>query len=227
MLVKDEATSARHVVMTEAEAERDQKLQWVLKQTEHAAFVRDDDTSPTNLERQLGRPLPDHVVEAKLRKINPQLRFEVHPYNPSKKIMFRSLPDGTQQKLMIYESGIIPEHSVMQAVIKEALHPDVLRGRFHIDRKDLTKHEVRPHEFNEDGTLKQLGDVVWDDTQPQVGMQRTKIPWAERIRGYRTMLAILVHADAITRFDAEKEFGSANRAEWAAHMGRRDKETPW
>lgn len=227
MLVKDESVNARHADMGAAEAERAKTLAWLQEQTKDSIYVSDDDNSPTNFERQLGTPLHHSVVETKLKKLNHHLFFEAHPFNNTKRIMLKELPNGTNRKIMVYEAGMIPEHSIMQAVIKETLHPDVVRSKFHIDRKDLTKHEIKPHEFNEDGTLRELGEVIWDDTVPQVGIERTKIPWAERVRGYRTMLMILVHAGAITRHQAEKEFGSANRAEWAGHMGKREKTTPW
>lgn len=130
---------------------------------------------------------------------------------------------------MLYEKGIIPERSWMQAVIKESLSPEIFdpNKRFHIDRKDLTKHEIIPAKFAPDGTLLQEPDVIFDDTEPIVGMERRKIPYCEKIRGWRTMLAILVSAEVITPHQAETTFGADNTPEWAAKMGRAPVTRPW
>jgi len=226
MLIGDSSLQERHNTMTQAEEARANILTWVKDQLKDSVYVADDTVSPTNAERQMGRPLPAVEVERRLLKLNHNLRFEHHPYNKTKKVMYYVRADGTKQTIMPYENGIIPEHSIMGAVIKETLDPAVAQNKFHIDRGSLPKHEIRPHEISEQGDVK-LGDVIWDDTVPLLGMKREKIPWCERIRGYRTMLVILVHAGYITATQAEQAFGSVNRPEWQKHMGKKDHKLPW
>jgi hypothetical protein len=227
MLVNDSSLQAKHNTMTQAEQARDNVLSWVREHLKDSVYVADNATSPTNVERQMGRALPVAEVERRLLKLNSNFRFENHPHNKTKKVMYYVRPSGEKQMIMPYENGLIPEHSIMGAVIKETLEPTVAQSTFHIDRKSLTKHEVIPHEFDENGNLKKLGDVVWDDTVPILGMKREKIPWCETVRGYRTMLVILVHAGYITTTQAEQAFGSVNRPEWQKHMGKKDHKLPW
>lgn len=219
MLIKTPDMIEAHDAETAREAELAKQAAWVQGQLEDAIFVKDEDNSPTNYARQLGQPLVDSVVEQKLNKVLPYLRFEHHPHIKDKKVMYHLHPDGRLEFLMAYERGIIPERSVMQAQVKETLAPAVLAaGKLHIDRSDLAKHEVRPHEFNADGTLKKLGEVTWDDRDTRPGMARTKIPWFEAKRGYRQMFAMLVAMGHLTRTQAEQAIGGDNRPEWARAM---------
>lgn len=232
MLLKTEDTQIRHTALNEAEAHREQVKNFVLEELKDSVFLKDEDVNPTNAEKQLGAALKAEEVERRLKLLCPKLHFDVivdiNGIKTGKKMMEFLLPDGNKQKVMVYEDGLIPEHSVMQTVIKETLDPSVVGGSgFHIDRKDLTKHEIRPHEFDTEGRLTRMGDVTWDDTVPQVGMQRTELPWVEKIRGWRTMLAILIHAKYITIAQAEAQFGVSSRRSWAESTGRRTKTIPW
>lgn len=219
MLIKTPEMAQVHDTEALREAELTKQADWVKSQLEDAVYVQNNDTSPTNYARQLGQPLVDTVVEQKLAKILPQLRFDFNKNNPTKKAMYLLKPNGELEFLMAYERGIIPERSVMQEQIKETLDPAMLgAGKLHIDRGDLAKHEVRPHEFNADGTLKNLGEVTWDDRDVRPGMTRTKLPWFEAKRGYRAMAALLVGMGYISSTQAEQAFGRDNRPEWARAM---------
>lgn len=231
MLVKDSEKVAQHAEMLAAEKERQRTYDWLKDQLRTAVYIDESGNDRTNAGRQLGRALLVGDVEKRLKKLVPRLRFEF-TLNPFKKYMFLEMPSGECEKLMLYESGRkgpIPEHSIMQKVIKEDLNPDVVGGTkpFHIDRKDLPRHEVRPHEFDEQGRLKRLGEVIWDETEPIVGMQRRAREWNEAVRGYRTMAAMLVKLGLTTPDAVERAFGGADRPEWAHAMGKREKETPW
>lgn len=226
MLIVDSQKAAEIAESNARAAARQQTFNWIKEQTKDSVYLQDPDRAPTNFEYQMGRALSVHEVERRLKKLCPKLVFENNPYNQSKKAMYYILPNGEKQLIMPYENGVIPEHSVLQGVIKETLSPEIVGGGilsrpFHIERADLTKHEVRPHEFDEQGNLTRPGDVIWDETEAQVGMERTRIPWAERIRGWRTMLFILVSAGLITPTQAENAFGSSDRPEWQHRMGKK------
>ena len=229
MFIKDEVKTAQHAEQVHKEKHLDQLVQQTAREVRDSHLVSDPDNSPSNFDRQLGKALMDHEVEKRLKRICPNLRFENSPVNPSKKWMWFEFPDGSRFKVMNYEKGLIPEHSLMQQVEKEVLDTDVLLGKYHLNRYDLPKHEIIPHEFNEDGSLKKLGDVIFDDRETRPGLKKVRIPWREVIRGYRTMVAMLRHCGYITVADAEREFGADNRSEWAIHMGKRsrDEKTPW
>lgn len=230
MLILNEQQLAEHDRTAKAEQERDKTAKWLRKQLETAVYIENSGNDPTNFEKRMGRALPVGEVEKRLKRLIPQLEFE-HTINPFKKYLIFVKPDGTREKLMVYESGragLIPEHSIMQPVIKEDLDPAVVESRFHLDRKDLPKHEIRPHEFNkETGELKKLGGVEFDDREALPGMKRTRTAWSEAIRGYRTMAAFLVASGYLTPTQAEAAFGNSNTPEWASKMGRRGSETPW
>lgn len=232
MLVKDSAKVAEHQFRGLVEAERAKRQAWVLHQLKDGAVIGNADSDPTNFESRLGKVLPDWQVEAKLRQLEPNLIFEEVPApgggRSTKKKMF-VLRGDKKELLMLYEKGMIPERSWMQAVMKESLDPAILSPDkpFHLDRKDLTKHEIIPAQFAPDGSLLAAPDVQFDDTVPMAGMIRRKMPYNEKIRGWRTMLAILVSAQVLTPHQAETHFGADNTPEWAAKMGRAPITRPW
>lgn len=223
MLVKDEQKSKEHAVVAAREAYRDKLEGWVKEQLKHAVYVRDNDHSPTNLVRQMGRSMSATQVETLLKKLCPRLHFLENPNNLTKKAMYEQFPDGSLKLIMSYESGTIPEFSVMQPVLYETVDPGVFDPKHVTARYDLTKHEIRPHEFDEQGNLKRLGGVEFDDTVPLLGMKREIIPWREAIRGWRTMLTILVHSGHITIPDIQRIFGDSSRREWAIKIGKHAK----
>jgi hypothetical protein len=235
MLLKNDEKLAEHIRAAREEEFRQRTCDWITEQLKSSVVVDDKDQSPTNVERQMGRALPVERVEVIFKKLNPNLLFTPHVdddgvlKNPSKKVMWFVHPDGTRDKIMIYENGLIPEHSIMNSVIQETILPEVSSPdkKFVLDRKDLTKHEVVPFKLDENGAVRQEGNIIWDDTTPLVGMQRVETVWSERVRGYRTMAAILVLAGHITAHQAETAFGNDNRLEWARAMGRSNEPLPW
>ena len=221
MLILDPAKIDQHTQEEAREREMERQALWVKDQLQDAIYVSNDDTSPTNYQRQLGKPLTDKVVEAKLSKLLPYMRFIPHPKVKDKNCMYQLHPNGTLEFIMAYERGIIPERSVMQEQVKETLDPAMLQaGRLHIDRGDLPHHEIKPHEFNADGTLKELGNVNWDDREVRPGMKRTKLPYFEAKRGYRQMFAMLVAMGHLSPEQATQALGTDNRPEWKKAMNK-------
>lgn len=223
MLVKDEARVNHHALMYEVEKERHARHAWIKEQLENSVYCDGSPEDPTNYEARWGRAMTAEQVEQKLKKLIPDLVFKRYPGKTKRKMFLHGRP------LMIYEDGKIPERSIMQAVIRETLDPSVLIGKFHLDRKDLPKHEVVPHRARPNGDVlfEDLGHVVFDDTETLPGMRRTKVPYREAVRGWRTMCALLVKANLVSFREIEKEFGADTTREWAALTGRRNIQLPW
>jgi hypothetical protein len=236
MLIATEELQQKHIKKAKEEKEKQALMNWVAEEFKLAAYFDESENDPTVFLKRLGRPRPVEEIEKKLKRLEPRLIFENHPTNPTKKIMYINR-NGQKQKLMIYESGkmsetlgLIPERSWMQPVYKEVFTKDFFNPTkpFHLDRKDLPKYEIIPHEFDKNtGDVKKLGDVIFDDTALRPGMTRIRMGWNEKIRGYRTMLAILVSAGVLTIAQAESAFGPDDTPEWAALSGRREKTRPW
>ena len=232
MLVKDSEKVLQHEAHALVEAHKQERLEWLKNQLEDSVYIGDMDSDPTNFASRLGRPITDHALEEKLKKLEPNLIFEdvIRPdgSNPTHKRMLIER-GGQRHLLLLYEKGVMPERSWMQAVVQELPNPDLFNPTkpMRLDRKDLTKHEIIPAEFDAAGNCTREPDVIFDDTQPLLGIQRTVRPWAERIRGWRAILGILVSAGVISPTQAETTFGIDSTPEWAAKMGRRINERPW
>lgn len=216
MLIYD----SQNLPRVHANLQRDKKVdamqQWVAEQTANAVYLKDEDMSPANVARQMGQQMSAVELEKKLLKLNPNLVFEVITENPTHRKAFE-LRRGEKHPLTIYPNGIIPEHSFMR--VKEELVQDMdfykeTTGTFHLNRKDLPKHEFVPGE-----------GYKWDGVP--LGFKKTLIPYGEYLRGWRTVLVRLVEQGAITPTQAEMVFGADNRPEWANHMGKQSHARPW
>jgi hypothetical protein len=185
-------------------------------------YLDDPSTDPTNAPARFGRAMSASELENKLAKLNPKLRF-LYPdlsLNPSKKVLAIEHPDGSLEKLFPYESGIMPERSIMSRKVLDV--PDSrLIGKtstgamFHIDRRDLP-----PHEITRTG-------VEFDPSVPLPGFRRVSVPWREEVRGWRTVLLRLIAMRLISPEGAERVFGSDNTPEWKGSTGKGRKERPW
>lgn len=225
MLIRDEAKQLDHGFLEAAEEKRAGVEAWVKNELANAIFLNDP-YDPTNAAARWGRAMSSDEVEKRIKKLVPDAKFHVNPRNLSKKYMTVE----NRGTVLVYENGRIPERSIMSRVLKETMDPSILRkGKFHIERADLPKHEVVPHVVTANGDVfhEGLGHTIWDPSRPIPGMIRTEIPWSEAIRGWRTMLAKLVKDGLTTPAAAEREFGSDNTPEWAGAMGKRDKSRPW
>jgi|SRR5579883_2784268 len=216
MLIVDSQVAPRLAAGNFREQKVDQLQKWIEDQTANAIYLKDDDLSPANIERQFGQKLSATELETKLKKINPNLIFETIVENPGHKRL-SELRRGEKVIICTYPNGIIPEHSFMR--VKEEVVQDMnfynsTTATFHLDRKDLPKHEFVEGE-----------GIKWDGLP--LGFKKVLIPWGEYLRGWRTVLIRLVEAGAATPTQVEKIFGSDNRPEWAAHMGKQNIELPW
>ncbi len=154
-------------------------------------------------------------LEAKLLKLNAAFHFEHNEFNPTKKMIYLVDRRG-KVPLFPYESGVMPERSIMNT--KEEMVPvdDVFdNNNFKMNRKDL-------------------GKQTWDEEKkeftsstPNPYLRKVLIPWSEKTRGWRTILIKLVIAGVITPRQAEESFGAADNREWQNSLGKASHNLPW
>ncbi len=192
-----------------AEKQRHEALQYVADQTKYAVYLNDATDNPSIWERQLGHPYTSVDFEARLRKLNPNLIFEHHPYKPDKKCLYHVNRLG-KHFICAYENGYAPEHSVMRTRTEE-----VWTGQTHIIKKDLPKGEFVPGK-----------GFIWD-SRVTPGFKEVEVPWGEAIRGWRTVLIKLVGNLIVTVSEVERVFGADDTAEWKKHTGKGVTSIPW
>jgi hypothetical protein len=180
-------------------------------------------------------------LENGLIRLIPNLVFEVHPKNPSKKCMFQ-IRNGEKCFLLAYENGPMSEHSILKGIIKYIPDPDFIRigkdgqPHVHMERKYAKGTAVSNEKLNDmlntlgwNGTLKELekrNQEIPESERP--GFKKVVQPGGEGLRGWRTVLAKLVLEGLLTPTQAEKEFGFGNGAAWAKHTGRLQvNSVPW
>lgn len=229
-MILTEEKKNRHAFLQDVEQHQQGLADWAQNQLNDNVWVRDKDTSPTNAAARLGRPMSVETFEEKLLQLNPNFFFQPIPGNPKNKRLLLRQPNGDLEYIMVYESGrdenghakLIPEYSIIDEVEDQVLDPKVHTGGFRLNRYDLPRHEVIPHEFDSQGNLTREGDVIFDPTDPQPGMINFKRPWREKVRGYRTVLVLLVTMGVCTITDVERIFGPGTSREWAAKLGKHD-----
>lgn len=216
MLIVDSANAPRLVAGNKRESHTDQIRTWVAEQTANAVYLKDNDLSPANADRQIGQKMFASELELRLKKLSPNLLFEVNPFNATKKALYHVRRGEGKVFICAYENGVMPEHSIMK--VKEELVRDLSVGvpGAPLNRKDLPKHEFVPG-----------NGFVFDDTVAPLGFKKVLIPWGEYIRGWRTVTIRLVEQKIVTPTQVENIFGADNRPEWARHMGHKDIQLPW
>lgn len=218
MLIVDSQVAPRLEAGLRTEQKVDQLKRWVESQTANAVYLKDEDLSPANIERQFGQKMMATELEKKLKKVNQNLVFEVIPENPGHKRLSELRRGEGKVFICTYPNGLIPEHSFMR--VKEEVVQDMnfynsATNSFHLDRKDLPKHEFVP------------GDGFKWDSEVPLGFKKVLVPWGEYLRGWRTVLIRLVENGSATPTQVENIFGADNRPEWSAHMGKQKIQLPW
>lgn len=221
MLIKDEATQLNHAVVSPKEADEAKRMAWAKEVWEHAKVMVDPATSPTNWERQAGRRLKIQDLENRLVKLNKNLQFEVIPEKPTHKRM-NILYGGTKERVCVYNNNeYIPEYSIFDWKEEEVIDTELK----HIKRTDLPQAEWKGLEYDPvTGDVRGEGYRFKGDIP---GVTKVKRPWHELVRGWRTMLAYLVHHGLTSPELVEREFGGSSRVSWAAQMGRSKHELPF
>lgn len=216
MSVLDSARVAVHRANAAREREAQRLRDWVSQQYSYTLYLDNNDLSPANAERQMGRAMTSADLEVRLKKLVPNLHFERNPANATKKAVYLIHPSGKKEFICAYENGFMPEHSVMRTKEEDLPDPSYPAPGImhHVERKDLPRHEFVPGE-----------GYKFDGVQP--GFKRLRMVWGEAKRGWRTVLIKLVLRGLTTPAAVEAIFGSDDRPEWAGHMGKRPVTTPW
>lgn len=197
------------------EKQKQDLLDYVQRERDHIVYIEDRLLDPSNNIKQLGQPMTSADLEIRLRKIVPSnVVFIAHPFNRTKRAAVR-IRAGQTETLVPYESGYMPEHSVLQLVEKEVPDIDVLSRKRSITRADLPAYEYKNGEF------------VFDESKPRPGFTKVKSLGREVTRGWRTILIRLILQNIITLADAEKWFGADNSPGWAQNLKHNQGYVPW
>lgn len=202
--------------------------------------VLEDNINVVNPEAQMGKLLWPAQLERGLNRLIPNLLFEVHPKNPSKKCLFQ-VREGQKHFLLAYENGPMSEYSILKGVVKYIPDPEFMRmgkdgPHVHVDRSKVHGEAIGNTKLQD-----MLNTMGWDKTLAELQKRNQDIPDSERpgfkkvvqpgregLRGWRTVLAKLVMEGLLTPTQAEKEFGFGEGAAWAKHTGRLQvNSVPW
>lgn len=219
-VVIDSRSKQRQAMAAAVERHRDEIRRAYENLLRLSVWVDDDKEDPTNTLARLGTPMTNVELEARIRKMAPNLLFENHPENKARKavISFASQagiphswmtpkrcaylvkPSGEKQFLFAFEAGIMPEYSILRRISRLSWNGKTT----HIERADLK-----------------------GSTPP--GMRVLNLPWREEVRGWRTVLLRLVECGILTLEQVESSFGPGKTRSWASKLGKRSRAegTPW
>lgn len=199
MLVKDEATLAKHQAWLDLEAYQDKLSAWVRDKMLTQSYVEVSGNDPRVWERQKGRQITSTQLETMLKPFLPSsCHFLQHPTNPSKRFIGQDIA-GTMTTVIVYEHPLMPEFSLLANHSEQEWDGHTT----HIDRKDLTPGRT-------------------------VGVQTINQPGVEVIRGWRTVIIRLVKEGFLTPSQADSLMGSTDRPEWQFGLGKTAHSvTPW
>jgi len=225
MLILDEQKQATHAKINYAQEALSQFDKEQFERMVDAVYMDELVTHP----EKAGKPMKTEDFETKLKKLIPNIVIERFPqHNADSKNVSCRLPNGTR---IVYPFPIIFERSVRNVIYTYRILPGVIASdpqqKTMITRADLPKHKVIPARFDENDNLLELGRIEWEEGAIPAGTELVKLPGGEKMRGYRTVLAILVREGLITPTEVENEFGSINTKEWANHMGKQVTQMPW
>ena len=216
--VHDSNTILRDKLITPVKNHQAKVEEMMMQEMKNCVITENDQLNPTSWEQQVGKSLTHQQLEDKLRRVLPLNIKAVDvipldkPLSPTHRKFVRELPDGTQENIVVYERGLMPEHSVFNIKTEIVRDPTVK----HVDRKDLPKWEIVPGQ-----------GVVFDETVVKPGWKKVVRQWSEQKRGWRTVLIRLIQHRLLSLYDAERLFGSDERATWAANTGKQNIELPY
>lgn len=236
MLVKDSNVQLARAMALKRETRRAQEADYAAAILDSRRYFGANPEDMANPAKNAGHLLPERMFLGRLSKVVPggTINISLHPTNPH--IHFIEIPGYEFSPALSYVcepmAGVLPEYSTM--AVKKVKKWDVEYR--HFDKADLPKGElvetrvegqVIHGEFDENtGTAPQYkteDDVVqrWefvDDLLP--GQYWAYEPDVEVLRGWRTILALLVQAGIVPPEAVEREFGVATRASWKALLGK-------
>lgn len=219
-LITNDIQKAKIAHGNRVEKQKQDLLRYIEDEKAHLVYIDDNLFDPTVSEKQLGRYYNSADFERRLKTILPSNCFIIsNPYRPGFRAIVRysNLNSGKYETICPYESGIIPEHSVMQRKEVEIPDPDYISRKRTMERRDLPKHEWVPGQ-----------GFVFDDTTVRPGFIKVKQIGREIKRGWRTILIKLLTQKLVTVPDVERIFSADNTPNWARWTGRHtDTLLPW
>lgn len=218
--VFDEASLQRQWAEEELERQRQIQYNAVRAIQREANYVEEHDYA--NMERQAGRKLSAEDFERRVKKLNPNLMFDMRDLTEHE-CGFLCCPKGSRLKALRWVRGderqlldryvdapmlnefdtIIMRPKIITKVSVERDGPDNMIT-------DLPKYRV---EKNWDGTPK----VVFDGIN---NIQEIIHEPCGVVKGWRARLAVAIIAGALTLDEVEREFDSADKDTWAAKTGK-------
>lgn len=201
MLVKDEVAQERHNQTAQQEAQQERMRRLMLAEVAQEDEVTQFDAG--NAEKQKGRQLWPHQLEAMLKKIIPgedRVRFHIHPQHPELKCIWIKGPDGNHYYSGVYPNSLIPEHTIMEVVEERVADPDCT-----VIMADEAKR-----------------------TQGWAGFKKVKKYRWPLVKGWRAVLLTLLWQGIVKLDDVERLFGYTDSEVWAAKAkGRADAKSPF
>jgi hypothetical protein len=185
---------------------KEKRISWIKEQA--ASCMIPENSAVGDFAARMGTAMSHRELERRLKRLNPSLVFENIKGNSRAKRLSIQRPDGIH-RLFAYSTGHLPERSVARVVIEETPDPTYLQGRV------MERSELPAHEKKEDGSLE------FDPDAKRPGYIYTEKNMGEKIRGWRTVLLLLIVNDIFTVEEIEREFGASNTAEWALHTKKR------
>lgn len=213
MIIRDTEAIEKAVIEAAIDDYREKCEKYILASLKNAVYI-DSNADPTNMNLRMGKALTHEEFERRLGKLNPALKFDQHPWQPTRRYVWWEV-GGKKETLSVYDKGAIPESSILFRYEEKQADPEYITGARKLDRKDFPKatwnDEKQAYDF--------AGDIP--------GVITTYIPGSEYKRGWRTTLAKVLLSGAVPLVDIIKEFGEADTAEWAGLTGRQGIVRPW
>lgn len=217
MLVKDEAVQVSQARALQAEVRRQRMADYAAAILNSGRYFGNNPEDMARPDKNLGTPLREDIFLKKLSKIvdGGTVNVELHPTNVH--IKFLSIPGHPTVRKMSYicepQNGILPEYSTIS--VRKVKKYDL--NATHIDRADLPKGE-EVEVTGEDG--ERFRKWVYDEDTLRPGQYWAYEPHMEVLRGWRTILALLIQEGILSPERVEREFGVAQRASWKALLGK-------
>lgn len=227
MLIKDELTQARHIKSGAREDYADAVNRATYEELCRARLMDDQDLAPNNPARQMGRVLTPHQLEALIAKLGiPNLQAETHPTNPNKRCLYVIRGDA-KQLVCVYENNPMPEFSIIQGVVKWVPDPAYLgEGGKTAMRADLEGAAAPVSNAQAAALIDKYGirgalNELENRAPSHLGMKQIMVPGAEKVRGWRTVLAYLWNHGLTSPERVRQVVTDADRASWAGLTGAR------
>lgn len=238
MLVIDEAKAKKIKHDLKVAQTREKIDRWIAEQEEFAKFNDDEETSPLNHMKKLGKPMHWQEFERRCKKINPHVEFWCGPasFETNHKNMGRVLPNGTREVVTFYPMDVMPERSMHRRC-----EEDVPDGDRVADPADFGGTEWQPlpgkyqtpegqvHSWSEHWEPNGQGIGRWAQKDPSLkpGWRKRVSAWGEWKRGWRSCLVKGVVAGLFSPEQVEIEFLADNTPEWKGNLGKGEKVMPW